>query len=81
MIKMYTVPGQSAPDFPLDYKLILNTSNPLIQKINDLYGSDPEKASVLAKHILHLATLSQRKLSADELKHFLTDSYSLLSML
>lgn len=81
MMKMYTVPGQSAPDFPLDYKLILNTSNPLIQKINDLHENDPEKASVLAKHILHLATLSQRKLSADELKHFLTDSYSLLSML
>ena len=81
MMKMYTVPGQSAPDFPLDYKLILNTSNSLIQKINDLHGSDPEKASVLAKHILHLATLSQRKLSADELKLFLTDSYSLLSML
>ena len=81
MMKMYTVPGQSAPDFPLDYKLILNTSNPLIQKINDLHGSDPEKASVLAKHILHLATLSQRKLSADELKLFLTDSYSLLSIL
>ena len=81
MMKMYTVPGQSAPDFPLDYKLILNTSNPLIQKINDLYGSDPEKASILAKYILHLATLSQRKLSADELKLFLTDSYSLLSML
>lgn len=81
MMKMYTVPGQSAPDFPLDYKLILNTSNSLIQKINDLHGSDPEKASVLAKHILHLAILSQRKLSADELKLFLTDSYSLLSML
>lgn len=81
MMKMYTVPGQGAPDFPLDYKLILNTSNSLIQKINDLHGSDPEKASVLAKHILHLATLSQRKLSADELKLFLTDSYSLLSML
>lgn len=81
MMKMYTVPGQSAPDFPLDYKLILNTSNSLIQKINDLHGSDPEKASVLAKHILHLATLSQRKLSAYELKLFLTDSYSLLSML
>ena len=81
MMKMYTVPGQSAPDFPLDYKLILNTSNSLIQKINDLHGSDPEKASVLAKHILHLATLSQRKLSADELKLFLTDSYSLLSIL
>ena len=81
MMKMYTVPGQSAPDFPLDYKLILNTSKSLIQKINDLHGSDPEKASVLAKHILHLATLSQRKLSADELKLFLTDSYSLLSML
>lgn len=81
MMKMYTVPGQSAPDFPLDYKLILNTSNSLIQKINDLHGSDPEKASVLAKHILHLATLSQRKLSADELTLFLTDSYSLLSML
>lgn len=81
MMIMYTVPGQSAPDFPLDYKLILNTSNSLIQKINDLHGSDPEKASVLAKHILHLATLSQRKLSADELKLFLTDSYSLLSML
>lgn len=81
MMKLYTVPGQSAPDFPLDYKLILNTSNSLIQKINDLHGSDPEKASVLAKHILHLATLSQRKLSADELKLFLTDSYSLLSML
>lgn len=81
LMKMYAVPGSGTPDFPLEYKLILNGTNPLIQKISDISGGDPTKAALLAQHILHLATISQRKLSAEELKKFLSDSYSLLSML
>ena len=81
MMRLYTVPGGSAPDFPLEYKLTLNAANPLIHKISNMQTENPERAAVLAQHIVHLATLTQRKFSSDELKKFLTDSYSLLSML
>ena len=81
MMRMYAAPGSGTPDFPLEYKLIVNATNPLIRKIHALHSSDPDKASLLAQHVLHLATISQRKLSAEELKKFLSDSYSLLGML
>jgi hypothetical protein len=46
-----------------------------------LYKENSEKAEVLARQIFSLSLLSQRKLTADELSNFLSDSYSLLTML
>ena len=81
MMKMYGMPGGSAGNFPLESRLVLNAASDLIRKIDALYESDSGKAEVLARQIFALSVLSQRKLTADELNDFLTDSYSLLSML
>ena len=80
-MKMYGMPGGSAGNFPLESRLVLNAASDLIRKIDALYESDSGKAEVLARQIFALSVLSQRKLTADELNDFLTDSYSLLSML
>ena len=42
---------------------------------------DKEKAEKIAKQIYYLSLISQRGLSADELSGFLSDSYSILSLL
>ncbi len=79
MMKMYSMDG--AASFPCEAKLILNTDNALIQKIAALAGTDKERAEKVAAHVYALSLLSQRRLTADELKKFLSDSYSLLEML
>ena len=40
-----------------------------------------ERAETIARQIFALATMSQRPFTADELQKFLSDSYSVLSML
>ncbi|MGM9653322.1 MAG: molecular chaperone HtpG [Eubacteriales bacterium] len=81
MMRMYASPEDRQNSFPLDAKLILNTSNALIQKIDALSSEDEAKAEKLARQVYALSLLSQRKLSAEELKNFLAGSYELLGML
>ena len=81
MMKMYGMPNGGAGTFPLESKLVLNAASDLIRKIDSLYKENSEKAEVLARQIFSLSLLSQRKLTADELSNFLSDSYSLLTML
>ena len=80
MMKMYRMANDDGGDFsfPLDTTLILNTSAPLVQRLEKLLESDSTKASDLAAHIYYLALLSHRKLTADEMQRFLGDSYKLL---
>lgn len=79
MMKMYSAMGQNAPtSFPTQSTLILNTANNLIASLAD---ADPEKADLISKHIYSLCLLSQRRLGPDELRTFLSDSYSILGML
>ena len=78
MMKMYAMDGAS---FPVDAKLILNADNALIKKINALRETDAARAEVIARQVYGLSLLSQRKLSADELKDFLKGSYDLLTLL
>ncbi len=79
MMKMYTAMGQNAPtSFPTQATLILNTANPLIASLAD---ADPEKAALIAKQIYSLCLLSQRRLQPEELRTFLSDSYSILGKL
>ncbi len=75
MMKMYA-PGMAMPS---EAVLILNTSSPLISRLEK--GEFGEKTDAVAKHIYALATLAQRSLSAEEMKSFLSDSYKLLSEL
>ena len=42
---------------------------------------DGEKQSLTAAYLYRLALLSQRKLTADELNRFLSESYGILGML
>lgn len=66
---------------PPDKKLIINTSSPLIKKIDALCESDPEAASELADYVYKLALLSQKKFSAEEMQEFMQSSYKLLMKL
>jgi len=70
MMKMYGMQG----GMPNETTLILNRQNTLVSK---LIASDDEDAKKrVAGQIYMLALLSQRQLTAQELKRFLADSYA-----
>ncbi len=81
MMKMYAMNDGAMGAFPTESKLILNTTNPLIQKIDAMQREAHPNGERIARQIYALSLLSQRKLSAEELKNFLNDSYDLLSLL
>lgn len=68
-------------DFPTEYTLVLNSSSSLITKLVAINESDGEKAKLIANEIYRLALISQRHMTADELKAFLADSFKILGML
>ena len=77
MMRMYGITQPTPPD----KKLILNTSSPLITKLDGLCESNKELALELAEHIYRLALLSQKKFTAEEMKEFMDGSYKLLMKL
>ncbi len=82
MMRMYAMSAGAAPmDFPTEYSLVVNTTSPLYAKLLTLHSQDPEKAALIAGHVYALAVLAQRKLTAEELQKFLSDSFSLLELL
>jgi len=82
MMRMYAMQsGGQTPDFPISYTLLVNNACPLISRLSALNETDPTKAELIAGQIYRLSVLSQRKLTAEELKEFLTESFGLLSML
>ena len=79
MIKLYAMSGMGMMgNFPTEATLTVNTSSPLIAKLADMEGEKQEKT---ATYLYQLALLSQRKLTAEELQSFLTNSYDVLGML
>lgn len=79
MMKLYAMSGMGAMDaFPTESKLTVNTASPLIAKLGAMEGEKQEKT---AAYLYRLALLSQRKLSADELKQFLADGYAILDLI
>ena len=64
--------------FAPEYSLIVNVENPLIKKLSSGEG---ENGDMLAKQIYSLAVLSQRRFDENEMKEFLSSSYSLLEKL
>ena len=80
MMKMYAAAGEASPigAFPTEATLIVNAENELIKKLS---VSDEETRAKLAKQIYNLCLLSQRTLTAEELKSFLSDSFDILSLL
>lgn len=82
MMKMYASMGMNmGADFPVEYTLVINSNSALIAKLESVNQTDSEKAKLMALEIYRLALMSQKRMSADELKAFLSDSFTLLGML
>ena len=83
MMRMYAMQSgmDGAPAYPVEYTLTVNTAAPLTGRLTELCDADPETAEAMAAQIYRLCLLSQRKLTADELKAFLSGSFDLLSRL
>ena len=77
MMKMYS--GGENTGIPIDETLVLNTANPLVEKISLSLNDDSRKEinEVLAKQIYNLALIAHRQLTAQELKDFISDSLKL----
>ena len=79
-MKLYSMTGaDAAPLFPLDMTLILNSASPLVLKLSSLAECDDEKAKKVAKQMFYLSLISQRQLTASEMKEFISESYDMLS--
>ena len=83
MMKMYAMSGMDmgTNPFPTEATLTLNSASPLISGLAEKDAADHEKAKLIAGQIYRLSVLAQRKLSAEELKSFLADSFRLLGMI
>ncbi len=80
MLKLYAMNGMNMGmnSYPQQITLTLNLSSPLISKLETMEG---EKQEITAAYLYGLAQLSQKKLSAEELQKFLSDSYTVLGLL
>lgn len=82
MMKMYASMGMSmGGDMPIEYTLVINSSSPLVDRLSAIMLEDREKAKLMANEIYKLSLMSQRHMTAEELKAFLSDSFKLLGML
>ena len=83
MMKMYAGMGMNVGDgqFPTEYTLVVNSKSPLIARLSEIGKDDPEKSKLMASEIYKLSVLAQRRMTSDELKSFLSDSFSLLGLL
>ncbi len=83
MMKMYAGMGMNVGDgqFPTEYTLVVNSKSPLIARLSEIGRDDPEKSKLMASEIYKLSVLAQRRMTSDELKSFLSDSFSLLGLL
>lgn len=83
MMKMYAGMGMElGMDAPaLEYTFVVNSSSPLIERLSQMISTDLDRARLVAAEIYKLSVLSQRRLSAEELKSFLSDSFSILELL
>jgi molecular chaperone HtpG len=61
--------------------LVLNTASPLIGKLCDRATADREGAKQMASYLYKLSLLTQKKLSADEMRSFMSDSVDILMKL
>ena len=76
MLRMY---GMDGGGMPKELTLLVNTASPIVSRLSD--GSYGEREAHIAKQVWLLATLANRKLTADEMKAFLSASYELLGTL
>ena len=81
MMKLYAMSGDGGFSYPVEVSLVVNTASNLIKKLDEYIEKDPDKAEKIASYIYKLSLISQRKLSAEEMKSFLEDGFSILSMI
>ena len=83
MMRMYAMQGgmDGMSAYPVECTLTVNTASPLTGKLMDLCTADPAKAEIMAAQVYRLCLLSQRRLTAEELKTFLAGSFDLLGQL
>lgn len=78
MMKMYNVNGMSFPSVSKE-KFVVNLSSSVVKHIEELLAQNNlEKATAVADHIYKLALIAQRKLTAEEMNEFLSNSYDIL---
>ncbi len=70
---------QMADELPLGTTLILNVTNPLIGKLENMLGENEARAERFASYIYKLCLISAQKLSPAQMQEFLSESYALLS--
>ncbi len=79
MMRMYSMSGGSEmPSFPVEMSMVLNIANPLVTKLAGAVSEDEAKAEKLATQIFYLSLMSQRQLTAEEMKAFLAGSFEIL---
>lgn len=76
MMKMYRIAGMGG--MPVECTLVLNAASPLVRKLGDMATDGAEGVELVAKQMYTLALLSQRQLTAEELRSFLADSIAIL---
>lgn len=79
MMKMYRMDGIGG--MPTETTLVLNSNSSLIHKLGDSLSEGeetPKETAKTVKQIYTLALLSQRQLTADELKAFLVESFDII---
>ena len=83
MMKMYAMQGgmDGMPTYPVEYTLTVNNASALTTRMLELCDTQPDKAELLAAQVYRLCLLSQRRLTAEELKSFLAGSFDLLGKL
>ena len=82
MMKMYAGMGMDMGGaFPKEYTLVLNSASPLISKLATINDTHADKAKLIASEVYRLALISQRHMTAEELRAFLSDSFKILEML
>ncbi len=76
MMRMYSAKGIDG--MPTSMTLVVNSASPLAEKLINAAEDGDGKAEILAKQIYALSLMAQRKLTAEQLKEFLSDSFDLL---
>ena len=61
--------------------LVINTSSPLIQKLENIAQNDSQKASEIAAYLYKLSLLSQKKFTAEEMQDFMRCAVNVMMML
>ncbi len=78
LMRMYGMDGSA---YQTEAKLIINTSSPLIEKLETVAESDRERAKEMAGFIYKLSLLSQKKFTAEEMTDFTRAGFELLMKL